>query len=502
MALGMLIGYKIRDNFPITNFFSSQHAGLIGEISKLIEDRYMDGVSLDSLQRENIEVILSGLDPHSQYISPSEIDDINNSIEGQFFGIGVEYDIMRDSVYVLRIFKNSPAEKAGLISGDVILQAGSKNISRQSLHFDSVKNLLKGEKGSSITLTIFRNGNKKEVKLVRDKIAVNSIESSYRINDTTGYIRISNFSTQTHREFMEALQDLQTSPLKKLILDLRDNGGGVVDEAVEIADEFLDGDKLIAYTEGKHAPRNEYRCRRKGQFEEGKLIVLCNEESASASEILMGALQDWDRATIIGHQSFGKGLIQEQYDLSNGGAIRLSIARYYTPLGRSIQRSYKNGSVAYYDDGYKKIKPIDTLNVSRHFTTARGKKLYDKVGIKPDLLITSDTAVADSVFNLFIEKNIFSQEAFFFYLNHKDRMRQFTSPNQIHNFPGLTDSIDAVLSRAGIKNSINYSAILPANKFIVYRIMKSQIGGYNWGDRGYYEIHNNMDPIFIEAAKD
>lgn len=499
MAIGMFLGYKIRDNFPQKNFFERDQIGLLAEVSQLIKDKYMDAVSIDSLQQETIDNLLSRLDPHSQYISPAELEDINNSIEGRFFGIGVEYEIFRDSVFIIRILDKSPAQKSGLQSGDIILKAGNKLLSVKGVDSDSVRNAIRGEQGSDITLTVMRNGKQMTVKVTRDIVPINSIDINYRINDTTGYIHIASFTTQTHREFMQTLQDLQQKPLKKLILDLRDNGGGVLVEAVEIADEFLDGDKLITYTEGKHSLRKEYRCRRKGQFEEGKLVVLCNEESASASEILMGALQDWDRAKIIGNPSFGKGLVQEQYDLSNGGAIRLSIARYFTPLGRSIQRSYKNGEDAYFKDASQHNRPNDSASLKHPFITRAGKKLFGSNGITPDVILYSDTATMDSAFYSISEKKILSETAFSFFLKYKKVLADVKSSSVGFNQLNLQDSLQHIFINLCKKNAVDPKKMSAANQALAIKIIKNYVASYAWGQAAYFEIQNADDPVFVRA---
>jgi carboxyl-terminal processing protease len=501
MALGMLIGYKLRNNFPDDKFFDKDHVGLTDEVAFLITKKYMDKVSEDTLYENCIESLMTLLDPHSKYISPDEMEDTNNEIEGRFFGIGVEFDIFQDSVFITHLFENSPAMNAGLQTGDLILNAGNIPVTTKSIEPETVRELIRGDQGSKLTLTIIRNGKKMQIPVTRDAVSINSIEATYRINDTTGYIRLQQFSTKTYREFMLALQDLQKKPLKKLILDLRYNGGGVLDEAIEIADEFLDGDKLITYTVGKHQPRNEYRCRRKGQFETGKLVILCNDESASASEVLMGALQDWDRAVIIGNPSFGKGLIQEQFDLSNGGALRLSVARYYTPLGRSIQRSYANGSKAYYDYAFDRNRPTVSSALDKPFTTPKGKKLFDSNGITPDITMYRDSVPSDSALNDLAERKLIEQTGLQYHLKHKDELSRENPKEFIHSIRHKNFSMELLQANC-LKQNVKLSNFNDEQQRYIQRMLNSFIADYQWGKNASYEVYNSKDKVYQAAVSE
>ena len=294
--------------------------------------------------------------------------------------------------------------------------------------------------------------------------------------------------------------------MHKLILDLRDNGGGVLDEAIEIADEFLSEDKLITYTEGKHRPKKEYRCRRIGQFETGSLVVLCDEGSASASEVLMGALQDWDRATIIGRRSFGKGLVQEQYDLSNGDALRLTVARYYTPMGRCIQRSYANGGGAYYEEvesrflnGNDSIQHIDTKN--KTYTTPKGKKLYDGGGITPDIFQAQDTASLSSNVRLLFSKGLANHYALIYSNRFKTAIKRFESPTAFAEKFNFSESDWIDFSAFSKKDDVDISNISSTEKNNVIQFLKSSIARFVWNKAGYYEAVN-VDDKMIKKAKE
>ncbi|MBI3884064.1 MAG: PDZ domain-containing protein, partial [Sphingobacteriales bacterium] len=307
MIAGIYFGYSMRENMPNRTFFSLNKTHPIDEIMNLIEHQYVDEVKMAPLSDTAIIAMLSRLDPHSVFIPAEELQGVNEDLAGKFYGIGIEFNIFNDTIHVMSVLPDGPSFKAGILTGDKIIQVNDSIIAGKKITADGVRKLLRGDLDSKVTITIARNGKRRQYTIARDMIPVSSVDASYIIQDSTGYIRLNKFSQTTYREFMKALESLQKQGMKKLILDLRGNGGGVLDEATSIADEFLDGDRLITYTEGKHMPKKEYRCKRPGLFEEGELVVLADEGSASASEVLMGALQDWDRATIIGRRTFGKG---------------------------------------------------------------------------------------------------------------------------------------------------------------------------------------------------
>lgn len=502
MIAGMFAGYKIKDSIPGRNFFSSETRKPIQEILELIESKYVDTVDLNKLTDSAIQTILQKLDPHSIFIPAAELEDINSEINGSFFGIGIEFDMYHDTLHVVHVLDNGPAKKAGILKGDLIVKANNQNIAGKKLNSDEVRKIIRGNKGSVLNLSIIRNNLKIVLSVARDYVPMPSIDASYMIDNNTGFIRINKFSTQTYREFMTALTELKKKGLEKLILDLRDNGGGVLDEAVEIADEFLEGDKLITYTEGIHTSKKEYRCRRKGQFEKGKLIVLSNEGSASASEILMAALQEWDRATIIGRRSFGKGLVQEQFDLSDRSALRLTIARYYTPLGRSIQRSYANGERAYYEEIENRMisdTASNPINI-KVFTTASGKKLYGEGGISPDFYIAIDSIkyFSASVSNL-LSKETINHFCYNFCLNSQQILKTYPSPVDFANLFSVTDKIWDEFSKFAANDSIKISTLNDKEKRLIKMSIKYNIARNNWNNEAYI-ISSNKDDSTVEKA--
>ncbi|HET9745759.1 MAG TPA: S41 family peptidase, partial [Chitinophagaceae bacterium] len=351
MIGGMFFGFKLRENTGSgTGFFTADKKTSLQEILDLIKQRYVDPVSLDSLQSNAIDEMMKHLDPHSIYIPAAQLAEVNEDLEGNFTGIGVEFNIFLDTVHVVHVIAGGPSDKAGLQVGDRIIQVNNEVIAGKNLSIDEIKKKIRGESGSPVKIIILRKNDLKEIPITRGRIPIYAVDAAYMLDNITGYIRLNKFSESAYEEFMQSLEALQKNNINKLVLDLRGNGGGFMNEAVEIVDEFLEGDKLVVYTQGTNTQRREYRCRRPGLFEKGGLVVLVDEASASASEVLAGALQDWCRATIMGRRTFGKGLVQEQYPLNDGSALRLTIARYYTPKGRSIQRPYFDGRDKYFDE--------------------------------------------------------------------------------------------------------------------------------------------------------
>ena len=328
------------------------------------------------------------------------------------------------------------------------------------------------------------------------------------IDSIIGYIRLNKFSTQTYHEFMKSLENLKKQGLSKLILDLRGNGGGVLDQAVEIADEFIGGDKLITYTEGKHIPKTEYRCRREGQFEKGELVVLADEGTASASEILIGALQDWDRAWVVGRRTFGKGLVQEQYDLPDKSALRLTVARYYTPSGRSIQRSYANGGKAYYEEISRRFSDGEILtadsiknDTSQVFKTKGGRKIYGGGGITPDYFISADTSRFGIVTAKLYTKGLINDFGYKYYLSNQSLADNFKTPQQFARSYHLSELDWIFFSQMALRDSIDVKDINLTEKNYLMKALKTSIARQLWRNEGFFEVSNPEDKTINKAME-
>lgn len=508
MIAGIFIGYKMRDSMPGKSFFYMEKRRPVQEILDLIERKYVDDVNITALADTAIEAMLSKLDPHSSFIPASELDRVNEDIQGSFFGIGIEFDIYDDTLNVVNVLKDGPGFKAGVKTGDKFIEANDIKIAGKMMKADSIRNILRGNRGSSVTVDILRNSKIINLSITRDIIPVSSVDAAYMLNSETGYLRLNKFSTQTYREFMLSLEALKKKGMTKMVLDLRGNGGGVLEEAVEIADEFLEGDKLITYTEGKHTPRKEFRCRRQGQFEKGALVVLSDESSASASEILMGALQDWDRATIIGRRSFGKGLVQEQFNLSDRSALRLTIARYYTPTGRSIQRSYANGGKAYYDEiGNRFLNRNDAVSDSIKLDTGKiyqspsGKKLYGGGGITPDLYITGDTGKLSEVIAKIYTKGLVNHFGYLYVLNNPSISAQYKDAGQFSGSFEIGATQWAFFEQIASRDSVNLSAITTDDRAFINKSMKAAIARQVWRNDGYFEVYNATDSMVMKSLE-
>jgi len=388
-----------------------------GRLLRLIDSYYVDSTNVDDLTEKAIVEVLRSLDPHSVYISKAEVEKMNEPLQGNFEGVGISFNVFHDTLMVVGTVPGGPSEKVGIRSGDRIVSVDAKNIAGVGLKNTDVYDYLRGKKGTKVDLKVRRKGeiNLLDFTVIRDKIPINSLDASYMLNESTGYIKLNKFSATTTAEFFEAIKALKsTSKLNSLVLDLRGNGGGYLNAANELADQFLTAYKLVVYTQGTHAEKKEYISTALGELEQGKLVVLIDEGSASASEIVAGAIQDWDRGVLIGRRSFGKGLVQQPFPLTDGSMIRLTTAHYYTPSGRCIQKPYSEGVDAYQKDYLHRIekgelfsKDSVTQNKTEKFLTkVSNRTVYGGGGIMPDLFIKLDTSKYYIYYNTLNRKNV------------------------------------------------------------------------------------------------
>lgn len=402
LALGIWIGSRINQSAHALPFRHNaiSHFNKLNEVLNYIEQEYVDTINEKKMVDESIENLLSQLDPHSAYITAEDLQSVNEPLEGNFDGIGVEFHMQNDTIMVVTPLPGGPSETVGIRAGDRIIKVDDKPVAGVHISNTDVMQKLRGPGGTKVKVTISRKGTEKTMDFIitRGKIPIFSIDAAYMLNKETGYIKISRFAATTYEEYLSAFHKLKKQGLKTLVLDLQGNPGGYLNAATKLADEFLPKNKLIVYTQGKARPRETYYSTATGEFEKGKLIVLINEGSASASEILAGALQDLDRATIVGRRSYGKGLVQEQSLFPDGSAVRLTIARYYTPSGRCIQKSYQNGIEQYNEDLIQRMKSgemesADSIKIadSLKYKTAGGRIVYGGGGIVPDVFVPLDT---------------------------------------------------------------------------------------------------------------
>ncbi|HVG41978.1 MAG TPA: S41 family peptidase [Chitinophagaceae bacterium] len=509
MIAGMYFGFKLHQQTgSAKGFFKLDKRTSLQEAMDLIQNRYVDSIGIDSLQNDALEEMVGHLDPHSVYIPASSLNEANEDIVGNFEGIGVEFNIFSDTVHVIYVIPNGPSDKAGLQIGDRIIKVDDSSIVSKTLPSQSIRKMIRGEGGTKVRLTIMRGDSVQVLEVTRGVIPLPSVDASYKIDSATGYIRINKFSETTYKEFMAAMENLQGKGMKNLILDLRGNGGGLVSQAVYIADEFLDEDKLVVYTQGNNTPKREYRSGKQGVFEQGKLAVLVDEFSASASEILAGALQDWDRATILGRRTFGKGLVQEQYQLNDGSALRLTVARYYTPMGRNIQRPYDKGKKVYMEELYNRYQSGEMQNAdSIHFDeknaykTNGGRTVYSGGGIMPDVFVPVDSGVyTRSVTRLYLDGR-FNNFVYQYYMNHLPVFNAYKTPAQFAANYKNTEAAWKELVAYAAKDSINLQKVPPKERVSIENWIKAYLARFKWRTQGFYEVLNNTDELIAKAKE-
>ncbi|KIC94141.1 S41 family peptidase [Flavihumibacter solisilvae] len=509
MIIGMVLGYKLRDNTQTARgiFQFSTKRAPVQEVLDLIMMKYVDKVNTDTLGNDAIQEMLVRLDPHSSFIPAVHLSEVNEDLQGNFQGIGIEFHIFKDTVNVVSVLSGGPSEKAGLAVGDKFIKVADSSVTG-TVTSESIKKLLRGPGGSTVSVTMLRSGKLMKFDIQRGIIPLPSLEAAYMANPGTGYIRISKFSETTYEEFMSALEELKNEGLQSLVLDLRGNGGGILGEAIEIADEFLDGDKLIVYTEGNSVPRQEYRARRRGLFEKGKLALLMDEQSASASEVLAGALQDWDRAVVIGRRSFGKGLVQEQYNLSDGSALRLTVARYYTPSGRSIQKPYDKGIDAYDNDILERYQHGDMVNADSNkiahgkaYKTSGGKVVYGGGGIMPDHFVAADTAILSKALGELYRNNTINNFTYLYYINNSNQIRTYKNAQAFAgNFKWSGRDWSNFVDFSA-KDSVSLHSLPERDKVFLQERMKGLLARYRWRNEGYYLVVNEKDAAVKKAIE-
>jgi carboxyl-terminal processing protease len=507
MIAGMAIGFKLREKTTtLDGFFRLSKKNSVQEVLDLVRSRYVDDIGTDTLTTTAIEEILSKLDPHSVYIPAEQLQEANEDIEGNFKGIGVEFQLFNDTVNVVNVLKDGPSDKAGLLVGDKIVKVND-TINLVKKDADKIRKSLRGPGGSKVSVIIVRNNQQKKFTIERGTIPLPSVDAAYIIEPKTGYIHLNKFSETTYEEFMEALEKLQKQGMDKLILDLKGNGGGLLNEAVQIADEFLADNKLIVYTQGSHVDKSEYKTKRDGLFEKGELVLLIDETSASASEVLAGALQDWDRATIIGRRSFGKGLVQEQYQLSNGSALRLTVARYYTPLGRNIQKPYSQGREKYREELYDRYINGEVIHgdtvapVGKAYKTPKGRTVYGGGGITPDIFVSADTGKVDKSISKMYQKGTLQNFIYTYYVSNMNFFKKFKDPVSFANQYSFGETEWSRLQEFAARDSASLQNVPAKDKALVLERMEELMARQIWRMEGYYEVNNLTDETVKKALE-
>lgn len=486
----------------------------VENLLQLINYAYVDSTDEERITEAAIVALLKELDPHSVYIPQKELKKMNEPLIGNFEGVGIQFNILHDTLVVVSPIPGGPSEKVGIQAGDKIVEVDKENIAGIGLQNSDVQDKLRGKKGTKVSVTVKRRGAKDLLKftITRDEIPIFSVDASYMVDDEIGYIKINRFAEKTIIEFREGLKKLKQENVKHLILDLRGNGGGYLKSAIQLADEFLDEDKLIVYTEGLKSPKQEYFTTEKGGFEKGKLVILIDEGSASASEIVSGAIQDFDRGLIVGRRSFGKGLVQKPFSLIDGSAVRLTIARYYTPSGRSIQRPYDEGKDEYYKELTRRYEHGELVTEdsiafpdSLKFTTLNSKRtVYGGGGIMPDVFISIDTSMISDYLSKVTREGLVNEFALEYtqdnrgklmatYLTVKDFKNNFDAENEL-----LTAFVDFAAKNEVEKDE---EEITTSKTFLLTRL-KAIIARNIWDSSAYYQVVSDIDNTLLKAVEE
>lgn len=478
-------------------------------LMQMIDAVYVDTVNLNKLTEDAIMKVLSDLDPHSVYISKEEVEEANEPLDGGFFGIGIQFNVLHDTLMVVDVVAGGPSEKVGLLAGDRIVTVDGENIAGVGISNTDVRKKLKGEKGSIVKIGVKRGKELIDFKIVRDMIPIYSIDAAYMIDKNIGYIKIARFAATTVEEFEKALTKLKAEGMKDLILDLQGNGGGYMGAAIGIADHLLDGKKLVVYTDSPAFGRQEEFSTPAGMFQDGKVVVLIDGNSASASEIVSGAIQDWDRGLIVGRRSFGKGLVQRQFPLTDGSMVRLTVSHYYTPSGRCIQKPYKGKD--YQAEVYERYTNGELLNAdsialtdsTKYYTKKEHRLVYGGGGIIPDVFVPIDTGVNYSYFNRLLAKGVIND----YVLNYMDQNRaslkkQYPTFEAFRKSFQVTDAMVNQIVQNGEKQGVAkdtklFQPIVPEIKLFVKSLLARDL----WGMTELYRISNEENKVLKAAVK-
>lgn len=507
ISIGVLIGASMANNGNSSGVH--QNLSKLRQILTYVENDYVDEVDTEELIENVIGNMLQNLDPHTNYISKEDIDIMRSQLEGNFEGIGIEFNIFKDTVHVVAPLSGGPSIKVGLLSGDKIVKVDDETIAGVGFKNRDVIKRLRGEKGSLVTVSIKRKGVEDllDYEIERDVIPQYSVDVAYMVDEKTGYIKVSRFSASTYMEFKESLFSLQDKGMERLILDLTGNPGGYLDRAVDMVDEMLEDDKIIVYTEGKESRYNEKHFSKKGgDFENGSLIVLVDEGSASASEIVSGAIQDHDRGLIVGRRSYGKGLVQLPISLNDGSELRLTISRYYTPSGRSIQKPYSEDIEGYHNEYAARFRNGEVfsedsikVNESLVYSTTGGRKVYGGGGIVPDHFVAIDTSSNTGYMNKLFGSNSIAEFSLTYHQQNKEKLEALGLEAYIRSFK-ITNEIMDGLIKAGESNGVKFSEEdfeKSEDKLATY--LKAFIARNQWNNEGFYPVFNQTNEIYRTA---
>lgn len=492
----------------------TQQLHKFGRVLTLINTLYVDTVSQEKIAEDAIVAMLKGLDPHSIYISKDEVKRMNEPLEGEFEGIGIQFNIMEDTLMVVATIPGGPSEKLGIMPGDRIITVDRKDIADIGLKNSDVVDMLRGEKGTEVDVGIVRKGVDKvlEFTIVRDKIPIFSVNAGYVVDDDIGYVKLNRFSKTTDEELKEVFNRFDSVGVNSIILDLTSNGGGYMDKSISLADQFLEDGEMVVYTQGENSPKREYRATDDGRYENARVVVLVNEGSASASEIVSGALQDWDRGIIIGRRTFGKGLVQRPFMLPDGSMIRLTVARYYTPSGRCIQKPYEEGKENYSHELIDRYTEGEMISAdSIHFpdslmykTLRKERKVYGGGGIMPDVFIPLDTTQVSDFHSALMRKGVIFSFALTYVDDNRDVLNK-TYPNfyiyesEFVVTDEMIDDLTEYAEEKDINESMDSITDKQLNKLKLH--VKALIASDIWETNEFYQINNKRNDAFLKALE-
>lgn len=478
-----------------------------------IASLYVDSVSEDKLVEDAIKGMLENLDPHSSYTDAKETKELEEPLQGEFSGVGIQFNMNKDTLYVIQTIPGGPSERVGVLAGDRIIYVNDTTIAGVKMKNSDIQKRLRGKKGTQVTIKVKRTGVPELItfRITRDNIPLHSIDAQYMLDDHTGYLRISRFGAKTHEEMMDALKELKKKGMTQLIMDLSDNGGGYLNAAIDMCNEFLERGQLMVYTEGENAPRSEANANGWGEYKDLHMVVMVNQYSASAAEIFAGAMQDWDRAVVVGRRTFGKGLVQRPFKFDDGSMMRLTVARYYTPSGRCIQKPYSRGDKKAYEKElldranvgeYYSLDSIQFNDSLRYTTRLNGRTIYGGGGVMPDVYVPVDTSEYSTYYRDLTAKGIINQYAISYVdKNRKSLSKQYKTVKDFDHGFTVTDAMMRDFIALGEKDSVKYDEEkYRTSEALLKDIIKGLIARDVYGDASAYSVvlnHRNRD---LQAA--
>lgn len=509
----MLVSAVLMLPLPANSQVLSEGTFKIARTFGLVEAFYVDTADMDMLTEKAIVEILKNLDPHSTYISAKDVKEMNEPLTGNFDGIGVQFNLLRDTIIIIEPISGGPSEKVGIRAGDRIISIDNEKVTGIKLTTSGVRKRLMGPKGSKVDVTVLRRGIESplDFTIIRDKIPIYSLDASYMLDTETGYIRLNKFAATTEKEFMDAIDRLRTKNMQNLVLDLRGNGGGYMLAATAIAEKFFSDQKLLVFLKGRKTPRQDYKSSGAGSLSSMRVVVLTDEGSASASEILAGALQDWDRGVVVGRRTFGKGLVQNGFYLTDGSMIRLTIARYYTPTGRSIQRPYEQGYDKYMESFIKRFNNGELLTAdsikmpdSLRFRTLVNKRtVYGGGGIMPDVFVSLDTSYNTPYFSRLLAKNVFNTFALEYFDNNRSELStSYKSFEEYQKGFQITPDMLKTFIQKGESEGVKFDEEqFNKSREEILLVLKGIIATNMWQTNEYFRVINQNDKVIAEALK-